>query len=236
MAQDLLGSALSWLATQQLANTSVAATFRRGASEVELRAIPGDQIHWPYNGAELPPTGMSYFLPVADLVIASAAIVPRDGDQLDVGDRTFELVSLGGAAPAELAQAGSLYKVTGLDVTDSLRRDTLVNVEVPGPVPEKNAYGEVARDLWRTIFRDIYVTIFADGGSESTVGGKLAGVGTVRVNMAARDIPLSARIWVRDGWLEDRYLFVQSISRDSVNGQETNLVCRLTGLGTQGGE
>ena len=234
MANVILAAQV-WLADQLRDHVSESATFEQDGVTLTVNVTQGAAIAFPYDDGEDPPRGMVYFLRVDELVDVGP-IVPREGATLTLGGRTFELVPFGGAPPARLK--GLHYECQFLETTGGKRRrDTLVDIVIPLADGEQNEFGEVSRTDGTKIADRIYVTVIAEGGSESTIGGKSVGQQNFRVLASAADIddvwkiiPSRARVIVRTGWLAGKSLHVQSGTRQSVAGQEVTMLCRLGGL------
>jgi hypothetical protein len=91
---------------------------------------------------------------------------------------------------------------------------------------------------------DVAVTLTPVNAGEEVVGGKNRQVRTFKVTLAARHVPGSARLKIKNGWLEDAraadfdaarttaaavYLYVKAVTRESADAVETVLLCELSG-------
>jgi len=238
MAGNLMADAHATLAATLLDAMGVDAIFRYGPHAIPLQVVKGKPIYWPYDGARTPPTGLAIFVPPASLVFGDRRVRPEEGHGIDLPDENstpdkfsgerFELVPLGDEPPARLIDSGTNWRCTCLETTFAPRRDTRVELQMPTSDRTPNKFGELDRNDYTRVAH-LAAKIASDEGHKEPLGGKLVGVHRFRVTVVGRPIALTARFKVLNGWLKDRLLYVEAISRQSAEGLETEAICRMSG-------
>jgi hypothetical protein len=81
--------------------TGVAVTYRRGDDSVELTAIRGRVAanNESSQGQRFRTDASDYLIDTADLDFGAGAFEPAIGDEIDDGDRTFEVIALNAGEP-----------------------------------------------------------------------------------------------------------------------------------------
>ena len=99
--QDLLKTALDWLAEQRTAHMAGAITYRRGADEAELPATAGQTVFEveDTSGVLVKTVAQDFIVLTRDLVLGGERILPQRGDRVrhGQGDATciYEVLPFG---------------------------------------------------------------------------------------------------------------------------------------------
>jgi len=99
---SLLEKSTKLLAKTMLRSAGMAIVYRRGIHAVQLMAVPGRTLIDDYSLDGNPQTAIAddWILPAADLVLDGVETLPKDGDEIDVGDdnhrKTYRVLPAGG--------------------------------------------------------------------------------------------------------------------------------------------